>query len=635
MPDYRAIFAATASPYAVLDPEFVIVDLNDAFLRGARRTREELLGRNVFDAFPENPDDPAADGANNLRRSLERVLRERVPDRMDVQKYDIVVDSGSGQHYAVHYWTAVNTPLLDAEGNLTHILHCTEEVTERIAADTALRESERRFRALVNATADVVYRMSPDWKQMRELDGRGFLKDTSAPGDYHMEDYVPLEEHARARDAIAEAIRTKSMFDMEHRVLRADRSIGWTHSRAVPILDAQGGIIEWIGAASDITDRKHVEEQLQDASRRKDEFLAMLAHELRNPLAPISAAAELLELGALGEARVRHTSQVIRRQVGHMTNLVNDLLDVSRVTQGLVALEKAQFDIREVVADAVEQVTPLIQARRQHLDLRLPDAAAIVTGDRKRLVQTVANLLNNAAKFTQDGGRLQVGAEVVGAYVRIDVVDDGIGMAPDTAAHAFELFSQAERSADRSAGGLGLGLALVKKLVELHGGTVACESAGIGRGSRFTIRLPFASADAPDAAHQEAAAAPGTEADGLRILVVDDNVDAATMLAMVLESMGHEVLVEHGSRQALERAATIAPQVCVLDIGLPDMDGNELAQRLRAQPGMSGAVLIAITGYGREEDRRRSHEAGFDHHLVKPVDIDRLGAILAGIGQAA
>jgi CheY-like chemotaxis protein len=357
----------------------------------------------------------------------------------------------------------------------------------------------------------------------------------------------------------------------------------------------------------------------------------MLAHELRNPLAPIGAAAELLQIMKLDEKRVRHTSQVIGRQVRHMTALVDDLLDVSRLTRGLVDLDRAPLDIRHVVHDAVEQITPLMQSRHHHLALHLPPGITKVNGDKKRLVQVVANILNNAAKYTPEGGHIVLRVDAQPSHVAIEVRDDGIGMDPELVSRAFDLFAQAERTPDRSSGGLGLGLALVKSLTELHGGQVGCESPGPGKGSTFTVRLP-SHREAPDAADsQRVEHDPGQNADSLRILVVDDNEDAASLLAMLLEASGHHVTVEHSSRRALVRAKQEAPHVCILDIGLPEMDGLELATRLRAQPETASALLIAVTGYGRDEDRKQTQAAGFAHHLVKPADIKLLASIIARV----
>lgn len=382
----------------------------------------------------------------------------------------------------------------------------------------------------------------------------------------------------------------------------------------------------------DVTSRKEAEGKLRDADRRKDEFLAMLAHELRNPLAPIGAAAQLLQMGRLNEERVQRTSEVIGRQVNHMTGLIDDLLDVSRVTRGLIELNKVALDIYHVVNEAVEQVNPLIRKRGHELVIRHAPQAGRICGDKKRLVQVLANVLNNAAKYTAEGGHLVLSTLVRESDVLIEVTDDGIGMTADMTRHAFELFAQAERTSDRSSGGLGLGLALVKSLVDLHDGTVHCKSDGLGQGSTFSICLPLLRQDAGSGSGRFEETAPlETAVASLRILVVDDNVDAAAMLKMLLETMGHEVRVEHRADRALERAKLDRPQVCLLDIGLPEMDGNELARELRAQPENRGVMLVAVTGYGQESDRINALSSGFDHHLVKPVNTTKLLSILSAI----
>jgi CheY-like chemotaxis protein len=319
-----------------------------------------------------------------------------------------------------------------------------------------------------------------------------------------------------------------------------------------------------------------------------------------------------------------------------MTSLVDDLLDVSRVTRGLVTLARAPVAARTIVDEAIEQVRPMFEARRQHLAVDIADADATVLGDRARLVQVLANLLNNAAKYTPEDRRIDVAATVDAARGRLLLVvrDEGIGIEPELTGHVFDLFTQAQRSVDRAQGGLGLGLALVKNLVELHGGTVLCTSAGLGQGSTFEVALPLmepaTQAAPPAAAPDTPGAAPGRRRP-LRLLVVDDNVDAAATLGMLLEACGYLVEVEHDSHRALERARQQRPDVALLDIGLPDMDGNELARRLRADAQTGAIVLVAVTGYGQEQDRRAAFEAGFDHHLVKPVDMDELAALLANI----
>jgi len=640
---FESAFNSSPFGHYLLSPtlDAVILAVNDAFLKAANRTREELVGASLFAAFPSNPDDPADTGEARLRASFAKVLATRAPDTLPAVRYPIPVILPNGEPgFEERFWTAVSTPLFGPDGNVVCISHSNNDVTDQVRADAALRESERRYRALTNATAEVIYRMSPDWTEMRHLEGRGFLKDALEPRSFWLDDYIPLDEHELVHKEIARSIRESSMFELEHRVRRADNSVGWTLSRAVPMFDAAGTLVEWIGAASDITERKATEQQLREADRRKDEFLAMLAHELRNPLAPIGAAAELLQRIKPEEAMVKRTSQIIGRQVGHMTELIDDLLDVSRVTRGLVQLDNAPLDVDDVMHDAVEQVMPLVQARGHDLALKLAPPGTRVLGDRKRLVQVLTNLLGNAAKYTPEGGRLAINASLRAGREHpelcIEVTDNGIGMAPELAQRAFELFAQAERSSDRSSGGLGLGLALVRSLVELHGGSVACESGGLGKGSRFSVCLPVLQQDTTAAsASADADAATASAAAPLSVMVVDDNVDAAVTLGMLLESQGHCVVVEHHAHDALARAQSSVLQACLLDIGLPDMDGMELARRLRARPETAGALLVAVTGYGQDSDRALALAAGFDHHLVKPIDTERLFAILGEAAQRA
>ncbi len=369
--------------------------------------------------------------------------------------------------------------------------------------------------------------------------------------------------------------------------------------------------------------------EIRMADQRKDEFLAMLAHELRNPLAPISAAADLLAMISSDPDRVTQTGQIIARQVGHMTNLIDDLLDVARVTRGLVSYKKEPLDMRSILTEAVEQTNPLIADRRHHLSLHLPPDSAPVLADRKRLVQVVTNLLGNASKYTPEGGRIVVSLQVTHEEVMLEVSDNGIGLAPGMESRVFELFTQAERTPDRSQGGLGLGLALVKNLVTAHEGKVHARSDGLGKGSRFVVQLPrFLSQLSFPEKPGDGYSKESSGRAALRVMVVDDNIDAANMLEMFLNATGHQVFVEYAATKAIECARRVSPNVCLLDIGLPDMDGHELARRLRAIPETSESLLIAVTGYGQERDKEKSMTAGFDHHFVKPVDISRLAKIL-------
>lgn len=368
--------------------------------------------------------------------------------------------------------------------------------------------------------------------------------------------------------------------------------------------------------------------EMRDIDKRKDEFLAMLAHELRNPLAPVSAASELLKLPNLAPEKIKQMSEIISRQVKHMSELIDDLLDVSRVSRGLVTLDKQVLEAKKIIDNALEQVRPLLEKQRHELTVRISPEVAFVKGDPKRLVQILSNVLNNAVKYTPSSGKIVLSIDVTDSDVIFSVTDNGIGIPSEILSHIFEMFTQAQRTSDRTQGGLGIGLALVKSLVELHNGTIEAYSDGPDKGSRFTITFPR-SFDLEEV--NTALLTPQEQLDdGHRLLIVDDNVDAATMLGILLESEGYNVEVVHSGNAALEAVAT-AQQIdaCLLDIGLPDMDGNNLAKRLREIPITSSTKLIAITGYGQDADCKKTRKSGFDHHLVKPVDMSKLLDVLS------
>jgi signal transduction histidine kinase/DNA-binding response OmpR family regulator len=371
----------------------------------------------------------------------------------------------------------------------------------------------------------------------------------------------------------------------------------------------------------EISKTREAEEKLLEASRRKDEFLAMLSHELRNPLAPIRNAVELVRRIAPADPRLVWARDVIDRQVTHMAHLVDELLDVSRITQGKIALRKEPLELEKVLSHAVETARPLIEARNHVLEVRLPSAPVWIVGDFARLGQVVANLLNNAAKYTPEGGRIELSAIAGEGEAVVVVRDNGVGIDRDLLPRVFELFSQGQRSLDRSLGGLGVGLTVVQRLVELHQGRVDVVSDGPGRGAEFRIALPCIS-EVPQV-QTPAAKEPAREKrkiEGRRVLVVDDNVDAAESVAVLLRLEGHEVKTVHDGPQALACAEVFAPSVVVLDIGLPGMDGYDLARKLRQMPVSGRALFIALTGYGQKEDRAQAAAAGFHHHFIKPAD---------------
>jgi signal transduction histidine kinase/integral membrane sensor domain MASE1/ActR/RegA family two-component response regulator len=373
------------------------------------------------------------------------------------------------------------------------------------------------------------------------------------------------------------------------------------------------------------TERKRAEEALMEADRRKDEFLAMLAHELRNPLAPVRNALHVLRSPAADADAAARARGVLERQVQHLTRLVDDLLDVSRVMRGRIELHKEPLDLGAAVARAVETVQPLMDARGHELTVELPAEPVPLEADLVRLAQVFANLLHNAAKYTEPGGDIRLSAAREDAGVVVRVRDNGVGIAADLLPHVFELFVQADRSIARSHGGLGIGLTVVRRLVEMHGGSVTAHSDGPDRGSEFVVRLPVSAATLPPPGKS---GGPGGPAPARRVLVVDDNADAADSLAQLLRLAGHEVRVAYDGPAALEAARTYRPDAVLLDIGLPGMSGYEVAKLLRTQPGPRPTLLVAVTGYGRQEDRRRSREAGFDVHLTKPVDPHELERVL-------
>jgi CheY-like chemotaxis protein/nitrogen-specific signal transduction histidine kinase len=395
------------------------------------------------------------------------------------------------------------------------------------------------------------------------------------------------------------------------------------HCAYAPQYDSGGNVVAFVAAITDITERKRVEqallkseELLKEADRRKDEFLAMLAHELRNPLAPIANAVQLLHLEEPESPVQRRARAIIDRQTGRLARLVDDLLEVSRISTGRIQLHMEQIAIGGILERAVESVRPLIEQHRHQLLAFIPSEPIWVHADAARLEQVFVNLLNNAAKYTDEGGRIEVSVTAGDAAVAIRVTDNGIGIEPELLPRVFDLFTQAERALDRSQGGLGIGLSLVHRLVAMHGGRVEVHSE-VSSGSEFIVHLPTIAVTG--AAEVFAQIARENEAaQSLRVLIVDDNLDAAMSLAMLLEASGHRIATAHTGPEALTVAAAQQPDVIFLDIGLPELDGYEVARRLREHQQADSLVIVAMTGYGQETDRARSHAAGFDHHLVKP-----------------
>jgi signal transduction histidine kinase/CheY-like chemotaxis protein len=434
-------------------------------------------------------------------------------------------------------------------------------------------------------------------------------------------DFVAAEDRQRVRAMLETLTPQTPEVRIENRFETNDgvRWMLWTN-RALAF-DAAGRVHEAQSTGVDITDRKRAEIALEEADRRKDEFIATLSHELRNPLAPLRNGLHLLRLSGDADQRLARVHEMMERQVDHLVRLVDDLLEISRITRGALELRRQRVALAAVVRNAVETAETLVQAAGHRLDVFLPSEPLHLDGDPVRLGQILANLLNNAAHYTPRGGRIELRAERDGNQVIVSVRDDGLGIAPEQIERVFDMFNRGERSS-----GLGIGLALARRLAEMHGGTIRAESAGLGTGATFFVTLPL---DAGQATTADATT-PGTTALPLkRVLVVDDNRDAANSLAMLLQFLGADVDVAHNGREALERFDACAPAVVLLDIGMPEMDGYEVARALRARDAGRGVPLVALTGWGQEDDRRRARAAGFDHHLVKPADIDALRALLA------
>ncbi len=402
-----------------------------------------------------------------------------------------------------------------------------------------------------------------------------------------------------------------------------------------PVRDAQGQVIGGISVTVDVTDRKRAEEKLAELDRRKDQFLAMLSHELRNPLAPILNAVQLLQLQK-GQNSVQHRAlAIIERQVGQLAHLVSDLLEVSRAITGRIQLCQERITVSHVVERAVETARPLIDERRHELTLSLPPVPIWLYADASRLEQVVTNLLTNAAKYTNEGGHIWLSVRQAGNKALLCVRDSGLGIAPAFLPHVFDLFAQAERSSDRSQGGLGIGLTLAKRLVEMHGGTIDVSST-LGQGSEFVVSLEVCSPGAMSLQSPSSSTElPRPTGSALRVLVVDDNLDAAITLKMLAEEAGHSVRMAHTGPTALAAALDYRPDVMLLDIGLPELDGFEVAERIHQEPTLRDIVLVAVTGHRQAAERKRIQEAGFHHYLVKPADFDKVREILVAVAQKA
>jgi PAS domain S-box-containing protein len=495
-----------------------------------------------------------------------------------------------------------------------------------------LLASDRYLASVLHHAHDAIVSIDPAGRVVSWNRGAERLFGVAAD-DARGTDFASLFRDARAARQLIEATLSGASRSAGLEV-GTDDDVRHVEANFSVLQDDVRGSFGAVAILRDTTERHRAEEELRENSRQKDEFLAMLAHELRNPLAPIRNATQLLRMLHAADSRAASATAVISRQTDHLAALLDDLLDVARVTRGAVVLERECVDVGGIIGDAVEQARSVIDAKRHRLSIVGATAGVAVPGDRKRLTQVLANLLINAAKYTPEDGAIELSVQADARNVVLSVADTGVGIEPELLHRVFDLFVQAQRSPDRAQGGLGVGLALVKSLVAMHGGSVTASSAGPGRGSTFRVQLPRAQAEDGAPADEEAPQQPRAERP-LRLMVVDDNADAAHTLGVLLEAIGHRVDVLTDSRLALERAAASPPDAFILDIGMPHVDGYELARRIRSIHAAHRPVLIALTGYGSPSDRERAQLAGFDHHLVKPVDADVLMRLLHEIGAAA
>jgi PAS domain S-box-containing protein len=501
-----------------------------------------------------------------------------------------------------------------------------------------LRESEERFRQMAENINDVFWIFSLADREMLYVSPGYDALWCAARADLTTMPEAWVESvHAEDRDRVEENFNllfTNHSFEEEYRIVLPLGDTRWVRDRAFPVKNHQNEVYRIARITSDISASKHAEKLLQDADTHKNEFLATLAHELRGPLGPIRNAVEMIQkTSPIENDEQGYARNVISRQVDHMARLVDDLLDIARISQGKIALQQEPVDLNGLVAAAVETSLPYITKREHGFDVRYSDRPIIVSGDAVRLAQAISNLLNNAAKYTEKGGNISL-CLIPHADKRVEIIveDNGIGIPKERLNTIFKLFAQGDAAPDLAQDGLGIGLSLVKQLIELHGGNVSVESAGRGMGSRFILTLPIVQADGSEVVNnplQEMAAATSNGELSRSVLIVDDNVDSTETMAMLLSAYGHTTFTAHDAREALAQAYRQPPDVILLDIGLPGTNGFELARALRNDAKFAGTILVAVTGYGSANDKEKALAAGFDHHLVKPADIDQILAILS------
>ncbi|HWN42875.1 MAG TPA: PAS domain S-box protein [Thermoanaerobaculia bacterium] len=579
-------------------------------------TAEEAVGRSITLIIP--PD----------RLDEEREILGRLTRGERIEHYETLRMAKDGRHLDI---SLTVSPIRDGEGRVIGASKVARDVTHRKQAENALQASEQRFRTLT-AHAPVGIFMADREGNCLFVNERWCKMAGLSPEEARGEGWVRAihpDDKERVFHEWSAATQAGRAFTSEYRFRTPAGKVTWLQGNAIGQRDEAGEVSEYIGTITDITEQREAVEALKDADRRKDEFLALLAHELRNPLAPLRNGLQVMRLASGDANAVARLRDMMDRQLSHMVRLIDDLLDVSRFSRNKMELRRSRVLLADMVSSAVETARPVVEAAGHELTISLPPEPIHLDADLTRLAQVFGNLLNNSAKYTERGGQIWLTATRQGGEVQVAVRDTGIGIPASALPTIFDMFSQVDRSIERSTGGLGIGLALVKGLVEIHGGSVEAASPGEGKGSTFTVRLPVLEERAESAPDTLAEAEPGFNGSKRRILVVDDHRDSATSMALMLRLMGNEVHTAHDGLEAMESAERFRPQVVLMDVGMPRLNGYEATRLIREQPWGRDMIIIALTGWGQDADRVKSKEAGCDGHLVKPVNLPDLEKILA------
>ncbi|WP_414830454.1 ATP-binding protein [Alteromonas sp. H39] len=622
---YEAVLSNNPDPVYTFDLSGRFTYVNDALLAIWGISWDEAIGKNCYELGYEKWH------ADMHMREIEQVIETKKPIRSDVFFHGALWP---------RTYDYIFVPVLDAAGNVEAIAGSTRDVTERYEAEKMAKEAEARRRIALEASHsfgiwdwDIRKNLFTADQRLGELfnltpEETAYGVPIERPLDYVHPQDVPVIEKA-----IQESIATGKPYDQQYRILQKDGSIRWGSFRGRVIYDESGNAVRFPGVGVDITREQNAINALQEADKRKDEFLATLAHELRNPLAPIRNAVEILQSGLFSEERKQESFILVERQVTQMVRLVDDLMDVSRITRGKIRLSQSPLDICDAIRDAIESVQPMIDENNHILTVRYPGNDAWVDGDFVRLAQVFTNIINNAAKYTPRGGQIEIKVHTTTSSVTVDITDSGVGIPKDKINDIFDMFSQIEGVLERSQGGLGIGLTLVKRLVELHDGAVTVHSDGEGKGTCISVTFPRVEAEKRAGTKTPLFTEAVADTRTLSVLIADDNQDAAITMGWILEAKGCDVIVVEDGPSALEAVKQTAPDLVLLDIGMPGMNGYDLCIALKKLPALRDAVFVAQTGWGQPSHIKRSKESGFHHHLVKPLDLNDLMPIVDSVRQ--